>query len=111
LRQLESKASDAGITLDADSRFYSRMRAARRPDGKYIRNERIPDEAYRLDTDPDELDDLAGGDDAVLDATEEALVAFESEIDGEWADVDDEDVLEDMGDEAKDRLQDLGYIE
>jgi len=111
LNQLESKASAAGITLDTDSRFYSRMRAARRPDGKYIRNERIPDEAYRLDTDPDELDDLAGGDDAVLDATEEALVAFESEIDGEWADVDDEDVLEDMGDEAKDRLQDLGYIE
>jgi len=111
LNQLESKAEAAGIELDTDSRFYSRMRAARRTDGKYIRNERIPDEAYRIDTDPGERDDVAGTDDEVVAATQEALVTFESEMDGEWGDVDDEDVLDDMGDEAKDRLQDLGYIE
>jgi len=111
LRQLESKASAAGITLDTDSRYYSRMRAARRPDAKYIRNERIPDEAYRLDTDPDELDDVAGTDDPAIAEVKTALETFEASIDGEWDEIGDEDVLDDMGDEAKDRLQDLGYIE
>jgi arylsulfatase A-like enzyme len=122
LRQLETKASDAGITLDTESRFYSRMRAARRPDAKFIRNERIPDEAYRLADDPGEEDDLLEADGTVrADASDEdreavgdverALATFEAEIDGEWADVGEEDVLADMGDEAKDRLQDLGYIE
>ncbi|PSP69597.1 sulfatase, partial [Halobacteriales archaeon QH_6_68_27] len=48
---------------------------------------------------------------AAIGAVESALTVFESEIDGEWDDLDDEDVLEDMGDEAKDRLQDLGYLE
>ena len=131
LRQLESKAKNARITLDTESRFYSRMRAARRTDAKFIRNERIPDEAYRLDRDPGETENLAGSearrasggrstesrdatpddDDAAIGAVESALTVFESEIDGEWDDLDDEDVLEDMGDEAKDRLQDLGYLE
>ena len=113
LRQLESKASAAGISLDTDSRFYSRMRAARRADAKYIRNERIPDEAYRLDTDPDEETDLlaAGENDNAVAAVGTALEAYEREVGGEWDAVGDEDVLADMGDEAKDRLQDLGYIE
>ena len=125
LRQLESKASDAGITLETDSRFYSRMRAARRPDAKFVRNERIPDEAYRLDRDPGETENLLGADGEVQDDladededdaeavgdVESALGVFEREIDGEWDDVGDEDVLDDMGEEAKDRLQDLGYIE
>jgi arylsulfatase A-like enzyme len=131
LRQLESKAKNARITLDTESRFYSRMRAARRTDAKFIRNERIPDEAYRLDRDPGETENLAGDEaqrasggratesrDADLDddaaavgAVKSALTVFEGEIDGEWDDLDDEDVLEDMGDEAKDRLQDLGYLE
>jgi arylsulfatase A-like enzyme len=111
LNQLENKASSAGIELDEQSRFYSRMRAARRPDGKYIRNERIPDEAYRLDSDPDELDNVAREDDPVVAEVEAALSAFEERVGGEWSDVDDDDVLSDMGDEAKDRLRDLGYID
>jgi arylsulfatase A-like enzyme len=111
LRQLEGKAESAGISLDPDSRFYSRMRAARRPDGKYIRNERIDDEAYRLDEDPGEEDDLADDPDEVIDAVEAALADFEADVGGEWTDVDEDDVLSEMGDEAKDRLQDLGYIE
>ena len=120
LRQLESKASAAGITLDTDSRYYSRMRAARRPDAKYIRNERIPDEAYRLDRDPGEAENLIEGggrddldeDDATaVDETEAALTTFEGEVEGEWDEVTDEDVLDEMGDEAKDRLRDLGYVE
>ena len=117
LRQLESKASAAGIQLDTDSRYYSRMRAARRPDTKYVRNERIPDEAYRLDRDPDETENLADrdgldtGDAAALDEAETALATFEAEVGGEWGEVTDEAVLDEMGDEAKDRLRDLGYVE
>jgi hypothetical protein len=117
LRQLESKASAAGIELDTDSRYYSRMRAARRPDAKYIRNERIPDEAYRLDRDPGEAENLADrdgiedGDAAALDGAEAALATFEAEVGGGWGEVTDEDVLDEMGDEARDRLRDLGYVE
>ncbi|MFB6184857.1 MAG: sulfatase [Haloarculaceae archaeon] len=111
LRQLESKAAAAGIELDEHSRFYSRMRAARRPDAKYVRNERIPDEAYRLDADPDERENVTETDDPEIAAVEAALAAFEERVGGEWSDVDDDDVLDDMGDEAKDRLRDLGYIE
>jgi arylsulfatase A-like enzyme len=120
LRQLESKASAAGIDLDADSRYYSRMRAARRPDAKYVRNERIADEAYRLDSDPGETENLVadaeGGDpdgDAArpIEEVEAALASYEAEIDGEWDEVTDGDVLADMGDEARDRLRDLGYVE
>jgi arylsulfatase A-like enzyme len=110
LNQLETKASEAGITLDEDSRFYSRMRAARRADGKYIRNERIADEAYRLDGDPGETDPV-GTDDPVVAEVEAALSAFEASVGGEWSEVDDGDVLGDMSDDAKARLQDLGYME
>ncbi|WP_302081853.1 sulfatase [Salinibaculum rarum] len=111
LNQLESKASEAGITLDADSRFYSRMRAARRPDAKYIRNERIDDEAYRLDSDPGETDNIAADGDEAIAATEAALSSFEARVGGEWDEVGDADPLADMGEEAKDRLRDLGYVE
>ena len=111
LNQLESKAAEAGIDLSEDSRFYSRMRAARRPDGKYIRNERIADEAYRLDDDPGEATDLADGDDETIAAVEEALVAFEQRVGGEWDEVGDADPLADMDSETKDRLRDLGYVE
>ncbi|MEA5388231.1 sulfatase [Haloarculaceae archaeon H-GB11] len=111
LNQLENKASSAGIDLDEQSRFYSRMRAARRPDAKYIRNERIPDEAYRLDSDPGERENVAREGDAAIAEVEAALSAFEERVGGEWSDVDGDDVLSDMGDEAKDRLRDLGYID
>ena len=111
LKQLEQKASAAGIALEEDSRFYSRMRASRRTDAKYIRNERISDEFYRLDDDPGETTDLAGSDDPAVEATEAALAAFEERRGGEWKTVEDDDVLADMDDDAKDRLQDLGYLE
>jgi arylsulfatase A-like enzyme len=110
LEQLENKASEAGISLEAESRFYSRMRAARRVDGKYIRNERIPDEAYRIDGDPGETDPV-GTDDPVVAEVEAALAAFEETVGGEWDDVDADDVLGDMDDTARDRLKDLGYID
>jgi arylsulfatase A-like enzyme len=112
LNQLESEAADAGIELSEDSRFYSRMRAARRPDGKYIRNERIPDEAYRLDSDPGETDNRAGAGDPVIEDVAAALSAFEDRVGGGWdATGRQEEVLEEMAEDAKDRLQDLGYLE
>ncbi|EMA52902.1 sulfatase-like hydrolase/transferase [Halococcus thailandensis] len=110
LNQLENKASAAGIELDENSRFYSRMRAARRPDGKYIHNERIADEAYRLDSDPDELADRTGDEDPVIAELESALSAFEHDRD-DWGSVEGEEVLSEMGDDAKQRLEDLGYID
>ncbi len=120
LNQLETKAAEAGIELPEDSRFYSRMRAARRPDGKYIENERIPDEAYRLDTDPDETAplDLDGGhapgtDDPVIRDVRAALERFRTRASDEWAatTTDAEAALDHMDDTAKERLQDLGYME
>lgn len=114
LNQLEGKAQAAGITLDDDSRFYSRMRAARRPDAKYVRNERIPDEAYRLDDDPDERTDLAG-DDPIVAEIETALRTFESDTAKQWTDssaqADDEELLDGMSEQAKERLEHLGYKE
>ena len=110
LKQLEGKAKDAGISLPKESRFYSRMRAARRPAGKYIHNERIADEAYRLDSDPAELEDVSGNEDPLIADLEDALGKFEADRDG-WGSVGDEEVLSGMGDDAKQRLEDLGYIE
>ncbi|PSP98694.1 sulfatase [Halobacteriales archaeon QS_4_70_19] len=110
LNQLETKAAEAGIELDRDSRFYSRMRAARRADAKYIRNERIPDEGYRLDEDPGEMEPV-GTDDPAVAEVEATLREFEEWVGGEWDTVDDGDVLGDMSDDARARLQDLGYME
>ncbi|MEF8913355.1 sulfatase [Natronomonas sp.] len=113
LNQLETKAAEAGIELDEDSRFYSRMRAARRPDGKYIRNERIPDEAYRLDSDPGETERVST-DDPVIEEVFAALERFEDRAADEWdapAAADADEALDHMDEEAKERLQDLGYME
>jgi arylsulfatase A-like enzyme len=115
LKQLEEKAADAGVDLPEESRFYSRMRAARRPEAKYVRVDRIPDEAYRLDEDPGETTDLAGSGDGMVEATEAALAAFEAAAGGAWTDADTGDVSDDavegMSDRTQDRLRDLGYLE
>ena len=111
LNQLETLASEAGIELDENSQFYSRMRAARRPDAKYIRNERIPDEAYRLADDPAETTNVIGTDDEAIADAEAALAAFEERVGGEWDEVGGDDPLADMDETAKDRLRDLGYVE
>jgi len=114
LRQLEGKANAAGIALDTDSRFYSRMGAARSTAGKYIHCTRIPDEAYRIDTDPGETENLAGSDDEELDALEAELNDFVDRVDADWpdeADGTDGEVLDEMDDDATERLKDLGYID
>ncbi|MFB6280780.1 MAG: sulfatase [Haloferacaceae archaeon] len=118
LKQLEEKAAAAGIDLDEDSRFYARMRAARRPDAKYVRIDRIADEAYRLDGDPNETTNLAAGDagdDERIAAAERALSGFEAAVGGAWTEADEGDVSDDavagMDAEAQERLRDLGYLE
>ena len=103
---------ETGITLAEDSRYYSRMRAARRTDGKYIRNERIADEAYRVDSDPGETDPVSPDEDEVVAEVEATLAAFEDRYGGDWDSMDvDGDGLDAMSDDAKARLQDLGYME
>ncbi|WP_251328908.1 sulfatase [Haloplanus pelagicus] len=117
LKQLEEKAAAAGIDLPEESRFYARMRAARRPDAKYVRIDRIADEAYRLDVDPDETTNVAGDADAEspVHEVERVLAAFESDVGGAWTGAADADVTDDavadMDDEAQERLRDLGYLE
>jgi len=115
LNQLEEKAADAGLTIPTDSRFYSRMRAARRTDAKYVRIDRIDDEAYRLDADPDETENVANEDDPLISEVDETLADFESAVGGAWIDALDDDVdddtVEEMDDEAQERLRDLGYLE
>jgi len=115
LKQLEEKAAAAGIDLSEDSRFYSRMRAARRPDAKYVRIDCIEDEAYRLDEDPAETTNLADGDDEAIAETDRVLADFETRIGGAWTGAADADVTDDtvadMDDEAQERLRDLGYLE
>jgi arylsulfatase A-like enzyme len=113
LRQLEGKASGAGIGLDEQSRFYSRMGAARTTEEKYVHCTRIPDEAYHVGRDPGETADLVGTDEEP-EALKRALFEFVDAVDATWpdeADGADGDVLDEMDDETKDRLQDLGYID
>ena len=90
------------------------MRAARRPDAKYVRIDRIPDEAYRLDRDPGETEPVTT-DDELVAATEAALRRFEEHVGGAWTDALDDEVSDDavseMDDEAQERLRDLGYLE
>ena len=115
LNQLEEKAKKAGVTIPTESRFYSRMRASRRPDAKYVRVDRIPDEAYRLDEDPAEERNVAGEGDDRIERAESALASFESAVGGAWTDAAGgavgDDSLDEMDEEARERLRDLGYVE
>ncbi|WP_436348792.1 sulfatase-like hydrolase/transferase [Natronorubrum sp. FCH18a] len=115
LHHLEEKASEAGIVLPDDHRAYSRLRAARSTDAKYVRADRIPDEAYRLDEDPDEEVPVDPADDDAVVASECALTRFEEAAGGAWDDpaeaADGADALADADEETRDRLRELGYLE
>ncbi|MFC4359848.1 sulfatase [Halobium salinum] len=117
LKQLEEKASAAGLTVPEQSRFRSRMRAARRPDAKYTRISRIEDEAFALDDDPDEERNLAGEfeDHEALRETEAALARFEEAAGGAWVGEEEgeatDEAVQEMDEEAQERLRDLGYLE
>ena len=98
----------------SQSRFYSRMWAARRPDAKYIRIDRIPDEAYRLNRDPGERMNLTQADDHVLVA-ERALHLFETSVDSTWERTAGDNVVDEFSagvdERAQQRLRELGYVE
>ncbi|WP_408958234.1 sulfatase [Natrinema sp. 74] len=116
LHHLEEKASEAGIDLPDDHRAYSRLRAARRTDAKYVRADRIPDEGYRLDEDPAETSPIDPADDETVAATERALARFEEAVGGAWDNPDERvadanDALADADEETRDRLRELGYLE
>ncbi|WP_436345436.1 sulfatase [Natronorubrum sp. FCH18a] len=116
LHHLEEKASDAGIDLSDDHRAYSRLRAARSTDAKYVRADRIPDEGYRLDEDPDEETPVDGANDEGVAATERALARFEEAVGGAWddpneTDADEANALAEADEETRDRLRELGYLE
>ncbi|WP_121743420.1 sulfatase [Natronorubrum halophilum] len=111
LHHLEEKASNAGIDLPDDHRAYSRQRAARSTDAKYIRADRISDESYRLD----EKAPADPADDEVVAATERALIRFEDAVGGAWDDptetnADEGDALAEANEETRDRLRELGYL-
>jgi hypothetical protein len=111
LNQLKSKAVAAGVDIDPGSRFYSRMRAARRTDAKYIHNERIDDEFYRLDVDPGETENRCGEGGPLEADLSETLAAFAQQVGAEWGDAPEGEVLSGMDEETRDRLRDLGYVE
>ncbi|WP_306060653.1 sulfatase [Natronococcus wangiae] len=116
LHHLEQKASEAGIDLPEGHRAYSRLRAARSTDAKYVRADRIPDEGYRLDEDPDEESPIDAADDEAVAATERALARFEDAVGGAWDDPaetagDGADALAEADEETRDRLRELGYLE
>jgi hypothetical protein len=116
LHHLEQKAGEAGIDLPEDHRAYARLRAARSTDAKYVRADRVPDEGYRLDEDPDEESAVEAADDGAVAAAERALARFEDATGGAWDDptetADDEaDALDDADEETRARLRELGYLE
>ncbi|QLK26525.1 sulfatase [Natrinema zhouii] len=116
LHHLEEKASEAGIDLPDDHRAYSRMRAARGTDAKYVRADRIPDEAYRLDEDPEEESPVDPAADDAVAAAERALARFEEAVGGAWDDPDaaagdPDEALADADEETRERLRELGYLE
>jgi arylsulfatase A-like enzyme len=119
LHHLEEKATEAGITLPDDHRAYASLQAARGERGKYIGADRIPDEGYRIDSDPAESDPLDPGDDEAVAEAKRSLAAFGEHIDAPWTgdagggpNADDaEAVLDDADEQTRERLRDLGYLE
>ena len=125
-KQLETKATEAEIEIEGGSRFGSRMRVARTADRKYVRNERFPDEAYRLAEGPVE-DAPIDPDTATAAELSDALGRFEERLDVPWAteagaDGETEDGADRGGESTeqrlsrmdartRQRLRDLGYLE
>ncbi|WP_435099201.1 sulfatase [Halorubrum sp. N11] len=113
LHHLEEKANAAGLTIGENHRARARLRAARSRDGKYVRADRIPDEGFALEADPDESHPLSPGENEAVDAAERALSRFEDAIGGAWTEATDgsADALDDADEQLQERLRDLGYME
>ena len=114
LHHLEQKAAEAGITLPSDHRAYATMRAARSVRAKYVEADKIPDEGFRLDEDPEESSPVDPVDDEAIEGAAQALAAFCDEVGSEWdstAGPDAADPLADADEEVRERLSDLGYVD
>lgn len=113
LHHLEEKAAAAGLEIPEDHRARARLRAARGSRGKFIRADRISDEGFDLDRDPDEQTPLSPVEDDVIADAEAALARFEDAIGGAWTEGTEgsADLLDDADEEMRERLQDLGYLE
>jgi arylsulfatase A-like enzyme len=118
-RQLRTKAEQAGIDIDEEPRFDSRMCAVRGADAKYIRNARFPDEAYRVDEGLTENESIepdgpvAAELSAVLDRfgarVGSACVDDGDDTTNHEADSDAEETISGMDPVTRRRLRDLGY--
>jgi len=113
LQQLESKAKKSNITIDENSRFYSRMRGIRTKETKYIKNETIIDEFYQLDEDPCELKNKIHSKNSTIPFLKNSLVSFETATGANWDSNTDptEDTTSNMDEQVRDRLRDLGYLD
>ena len=89
------------------------MRAIRRNDNKYIKNEILSDEFYNLIEDPDELINKLTPVDDNVDNLKSHLHKFEKQIGANWESFSDvnHDTTSDMDENVRDRLRDLGYLE
>jgi arylsulfatase A-like enzyme len=122
-RQLRTKARKAGVEIDERSRFDSRMCAVRRPDAMYIHNERIPDEAYRLDgghDSPRTVPETIDPDGAVAAELSAALSGFSGRVGSICGNdisssnrdrqIPVDEAISEMDDATRRRLRDLGYL-
>ena len=117
LHHLKEKAAAAGIDLPGDHRAYSRLRAARSVDAKYVRADRIDDEGLRpADSGAPAAERSMGTGDGHVVTAERALARFEAATGGSWDDAvgaaaGDSGALADADAETRERLRELGYLE
>ncbi|WP_299237452.1 sulfatase [Natronomonas sp.] len=116
--QLDAKATAAGVEIDPDSRFDSRMGAVRRPDATYVRNERFPDEAYRRGEGGDRT--AIGTEGSIARELSAALERFEARTaaspiaarsEGAAGRRSPPDGRSEMNASVRRRLRELGYLE
>lgn len=113
LIELKRQAAKSGRRIDQKSRFFSSMQAIRRVDAKYIKNEHIIDEFYRLDKDPAERKNQYNQTKKVTSqqSLETILSTFTPPLllQNDTS-VELEEVLESMDIATREQLRDLGYI-
>ena len=117
-RQLETKAKRAGTELGSESRFDSRICAVRSTDGKYVHNERFPDEAYELGEGLGEREPI-DPDGAVARELSAALGRFGERVESACTESgglqspdgnESRETIKGMDAETRRRLRELGYL-
>ena len=89
------------------------MRGIRTKEIKYIKNETIIDEFYKLDEDPGELNNQIHSKYPTIDTLQNSLSSFEITTGANWDSIIDptNDTTSDMDERVRDRLRDLGYLD